>query len=74
VGRHLTDRLASGTASKPAWLRTDPAARAWDFIAGATVRGGTLRILTIPDEYTRECHVQRADRALRAGDALEWFR
>jgi putative transposase len=45
----------------------------WDFIADATVRGGALRILTILDEYTRECHVLRADRALRSRDVLEWL-
>jgi len=45
----------------------------WDFIADATVRGGALRILTILDEYTRECHVLRADRALKAKDVLEWL-
>lgn len=45
----------------------------WDFIADATVRGGALRMLTILDEYTRECHVLRADRALRSGDVLEWL-
>lgn len=45
----------------------------WDFIADATVRGGSLRMLTILDEYTRECHVLRADRALRSGDVLEWL-
>jgi len=27
----------------------------WDFIADATMRGGALRMLTILDEYTREC-------------------
>ena len=45
----------------------------WDFIADATVRGGALRILTILDEYTRECHVLRVDRALRATDVLSWL-
>ncbi|XHR31177.1 MAG: DDE-type integrase/transposase/recombinase [Chthoniobacteraceae bacterium] len=45
----------------------------WDFIADATLRGGALRMLTILDEYTRECHVLRADRALRSGDVLEWL-
>jgi transposase InsO family protein len=45
----------------------------WDFIADATVRGGGLRILTILDEYTRECHVLRADRALKSRDVLEWL-
>ena len=37
----------------------------WDFISDATTRGGALRMLTILDEYTRECHVLRADRALK---------
>jgi transposase InsO family protein len=45
----------------------------WDFIADATVRGGALRILTILDEYTRECHVLRVDRALRSADVLAWL-
>jgi hypothetical protein len=45
----------------------------WDFIADATVRGGALRMLTILDEYTRECHVLHADRALRAEDVLIWL-
>jgi putative transposase len=45
----------------------------WDFIADATVRGGALRTLTILDEYTRECHVLRADRALRSGEVLAWL-
>jgi putative transposase len=45
----------------------------WDFIADATVRGGALKMLTILDEYTRECHVLRADRALRADDVLHWL-
>lgn len=41
----------------------------WDFIADATVRDGALRMLTILDEHTRECHVLRADRPLM----LEWL-
>jgi transposase InsO family protein len=45
----------------------------WDFIADATVRGGALRMLTILDEHTRECHVLHADRALRAQDVLNWL-
>lgn len=45
----------------------------WDFIADATVRGGALRMLTILDEHTRECHVLRADRALRSQDVLRWL-
>ena len=52
-----------------------PAARrnhvwTWDFIADATVRGGALRMLTVLDEHTRECHVLRADRALKSGDVI----
>jgi transposase InsO family protein len=45
----------------------------WDFIADATVRGGALRMLTILDEHTRECHVLRADQSLRASDVLSWL-
>jgi transposase InsO family protein len=43
----------------------------WDFIADATVRGGPLRILTILDEYTRECHILKVDRSLRSQDVLD---
>lgn len=45
----------------------------WDFISDATTRGGALRVLTILDEHTRECHVLRADRALKSADVLEWM-
>jgi len=45
----------------------------WDFIADATVRGGALKLLTILDEYTRECHVLWADRALKGEDVLHWL-
>lgn len=42
----------------------------WDFIADAAVRGGALKMLTILDEYTRECHVLWAERALKAADVF----
>lgn len=42
----------------------------WDFIQDRTVRGGAVRVLTILDEYTRECHVLRTDRSLTAVDVL----
>jgi transposase InsO family protein len=42
----------------------------WDFIADATVRGGALRMLTVLDEHTRECHVLRVDRALKSADVI----
>jgi len=45
----------------------------WDFIADATVRGGTLKRLTILDVHTRECHVLWAARALKAADVLHWL-
>jgi transposase InsO family protein len=45
----------------------------WDFIADATIRGGALKMLTILDEHTRECHVLWADRALKAQDVLHWL-
>lgn len=45
----------------------------WDFIADATVRGGTLKRLTILDEYTRECHGRWAARAMKAAEVLPWL-
>ena len=45
----------------------------WDFVSDATVRGGALKMLTILDEHTRECHVLRPDRAMRAADVLAWL-
>ena len=45
----------------------------WDFVSDATVRGGALKMLTILDEHTRECHVLRPDRAMRAADGLAWL-
>ena len=45
----------------------------WDFVSDATVRGGALKMLTILDEFTRECHVLRPDRAWRAADVLAWL-
>lgn len=43
---------------------------AWDFVADYTQRGGKLRVLTLIDEYTRECHALHADRSLSAADIL----
>ena len=45
----------------------------WDFIANATVCGGALKLMTILDEYTRECHVLWAELALKAADVLQWL-
>ncbi len=43
----------------------------WDLIADATMRGGSIRMLTVLDEHTRECHVLSADRALKSADVIE---
>jgi transposase InsO family protein len=37
------------------------------------LRGGALKLLTIMDEHTRECHVLWAGRALKAADVLAWL-
>lgn len=42
----------------------------WDIISDSTTRGGALRMLTILDEYTRECHVLRAVREHGASQYL----
>ena len=40
----------------------------WDFIYDWTVRGGTLKMLTVVDEYTRENHLIHVDRRIRAAE------
>jgi transposase InsO family protein len=44
---------------------------AYDFVADKTHRGKTIRMLTIVDEYTRECLAIRVDRRLDSEDVLE---
>ncbi|MEO6845909.1 MAG: IS3 family transposase, partial [Chthoniobacterales bacterium] len=43
---------------------------AWDFVADYTQRGGKLRVFTLIDEYTRECHVLHSDRSIGSLDVL----
>ncbi len=43
---------------------------AWDFVSDYTQRGGKLRVFSIIDDYTRECHVLHADRAIKAAEVL----
>ena len=43
----------------------------WDFVADRTDNGGKLRILSVIDEYTRECIALRAARKLTSGDLIE---
>ncbi len=38
----------------------------WDFIHDKTVRGGSLKMLTMLDEYTREYRVIHVDRHINA--------
>lgn len=48
----------------------------YDFLEGRTERGGKLRMLTILDEYTRECltiHVARAISSRQVIQVLEWL-
>ena len=60
---HSTGLPTKATRKNQVWT--------WDFIADATVRGGARRMLTVLDEPTRECHVLRADRALKSGDVIK---
>jgi len=48
----------------------------YDFLEGRTERGGKLRILTVLDEYTRECltiHVARSISSHQVIQVLEWL-
>lgn len=46
----------------------------WDFVHDTTMKGGSLRMLNIIDEYTREClciHVDRRLNAAKVKDVME---
>jgi len=48
----------------------------YDFIEDRTERGGTLRMLTVLDEFTRENHAIRVERSITSQqviDTLEWL-
>ena len=43
----------------------------WDFIHDSTVKGGSLRILSVVDEYTRETHALYPARNIVSGKVLK---
>lgn len=48
----------------------------YDFLEGRTERGGKLRMLTVLDEYTRECltiHIARSISSRQVIQVLEWL-
>ena len=42
----------------------------WDFIFDRTDKGSTLKMLTMLDEYTRQCMAIRVERQIRSGQVL----
>lgn len=45
----------------------------WDFIFDRTASGGSLKWLSVVDEYTRECLVLKAARSITSADVIEFF-
>jgi len=43
----------------------------WDFVHDRTIRGGRLKMLTVVDEHTRECHLIHVARRIQAKDVLD---
>lgn len=43
----------------------------WDFVHDQTANGGTFRILSVVDEYTRQCHNLKPRRSYRAENVIE---
>jgi len=72
-GREKRRRVVPGEALRKRASRADEV-WSYDFIQDSTADGGTVRILSIIDEYTRECLFLRAARSFpsrRVIDALE---
>ena len=57
---------ANSCVNQPARFKND--VWTYDFIADRTVAGGTLKWLTLVDEYTRECLALHVDRSLTGAD------
>jgi putative transposase len=57
---------ANSCVNQPARFKND--VWTYDFIADRTVCGGTLKWLTLVDEYTRECLALHVDRSLTGAD------
>jgi putative transposase len=57
---------ANSCVNQPARFKND--VWTYDFIADRTIDGGTLKWLTLVDEYTRECLALHVDRALTGAD------
>jgi transposase InsO family protein len=63
-----TGRLRRASQPNEVWT--------YDFLEGRTERGGKLRMLTVLDEYTRECltiHVARSISSRQVIGVLEWL-
>ena len=43
----------------------------WDFVFDHTIRGSTLKWLSIVDEYTRECLTLKVDRSITSEDVID---
>jgi putative transposase len=43
----------------------------WDFVFDRTISGGTLKWLSIVDEYTRECLALKVDRSITSEDVID---
>jgi putative transposase len=57
---------ANSCVNQPARFKND--VWTYDFVADRTICGGTLKWLTLVDEYTRECLVLHVDRSLTGAD------
>ena len=64
----------AGCFNRPAGLPTQATHRnhvwTWDFIFDRTDKGSTLKMLTMLDEYTRQCLAIRVERQIRSGQVL----
>ena len=63
----LPGTSANSCVNQPARFKND--VWTYDFIADRTTEGGTLKWLTLVDEYTRECLALYVDRAVTGVDA-----
>ena len=68
--RRWISRRGGGSTGLPPQATHRGHVGTWNFVADATVHGGTLRMLTVLDEHTKEVHILRPERRIGSADVI----
>ncbi|HEX6960674.1 MAG TPA: IS3 family transposase [Lacipirellula sp.] len=69
--RRAVGTSAASVVARPAQAPND--VWCWDFVFDRTASGGSLKWLSIVDEFTRECLVLKVDRGITSEAVIDWL-